>query len=351
MGSPNEEAWAPRLAAARSALEDTRRLVVLARVAEQVAGAATEEARVLGGRPAIKRAARVGVLAGSFNPLTRAHVALAEAARTTAGLDAIAWTCAAVSVDKERVARASLVDRLAQLLAYARQDTRAAVVLVNRGLYVDQGRLLRRLIDPSGDLAIVVGFDKVVQILDPRYYTDRDAALSALFQAARLLVAPRGHDGPESLNALLALPENRAYAGRIAYLADEREYREDSSTEARQLAGDIQEGALAPARLRELLPPEGYALATATGAYALAGSDDAYRWRTLWLERLAVHLGRLQAPSGGPRRPLPSMGDLVAAAQRADTGGAALREWLCGGPPHAAVASLAAALTLVSPQG
>ncbi len=287
---------------------------------------------MLAGQRAILPAARVGVLAGSFNPLTRAHLALAEAARTAAGLDAIAWTCAAVSVDKERVARAALVDRLAQLVAYARQgqDTRAAVVLVNRGLYVDQATLLRRLVGPARDLAIVVGFDKVVQILDPRYYADRDAALSALFQAARLLVAPRGQDGAERLNALLALPENSAYAGRIAYLDVARAYWEDSSTEARQLAGGLSEGALVPARLRDLLPPEGYALATATGAYAVAGGDGAaYGWRMRWLDRLAAHPGRLP-------RPLPPMGDLVAAALRADAAGAAgaagaaLRAWLRG---------------------
>ena len=37
----------------------------------------------------------------------------------------------------------------------------------------------------------IYGYDKVVQIFDPRYYDDRDAALDRLFALSSLLVAPR----------------------------------------------------------------------------------------------------------------------------------------------------------------
>ncbi len=223
-------------------------------------------------------AKRVGLLAGSYNPLTLAHIALAEAARQSARLDAIVWACAAVTVDKERVTRASLPDRLAQLVAYLaatrptatapRGHVDDALVLLDHGLYVEQARALRTLLAPGAELTIIVGFDKVVQIFDPRYYADREAALQALFAQARLLVAPRDGQGEAALATLLARPENQPYAPYVAYCPLAPEYATDSSSEARQIAAMLAPDAIATSpALRRLLPPEGVALA-ATGAYA-----------------------------------------------------------------------------------
>src|SRR5689334_6133742 len=83
---------------------------------------------------------------GSFNPLTLAHVALARAARREGRLDLVVWAFAAVTVDKERVARASLPDRLAQMAAYVRRRQHDALVVLNHGLYVDEARALRTLL-------------------------------------------------------------------------------------------------------------------------------------------------------------------------------------------------------------
>ena len=105
------------------------------------------------------------------------------------------------------------------LAMLAETRSNVGVVLCNRGLYVEQAEALRRKTVPPGqELVFVVGFDKIQQILDPRYYTDREASLNRLFSLARFLVAERDAHGSQALEALLSEPANRAYRGRIAEL-------------------------------------------------------------------------------------------------------------------------------------
>ena len=85
-------------------------------------------------------------------------------------------------------------------------------------------------------LLFLIGFDKIVQILDPHYYDDRDAALRELFSLAELLVAPRGDAGTESLAELLQQPENQPFAPYIHTLTFNSAYRYVSSTNIRQHA-------------------------------------------------------------------------------------------------------------------
>ncbi|MFN8533964.1 MAG: hypothetical protein U0556_10490 [Dehalococcoidia bacterium] len=155
------------------------------------------------------------LLAGSFNPPTLAHLAMIEAA-SAAGPDLVGFVVAVRSVDKEMVEAAILEDRLALLDAIsARLGT--ALALTNAGLYVDQAQAFRALL-PRSRLSFVIGFDKLVQVFDPRYYDDRDSALVGLLTLADLLVLPRDADGPNEIRALLAEPENRPWATRVAIL-------------------------------------------------------------------------------------------------------------------------------------
>jgi nicotinic acid mononucleotide adenylyltransferase len=248
----------------------------------------------------MQRARRIGLLPGSFNPLTNAHVALADAAHTQARLDALVWALAIVTVDKERVSRASVPDRLAQLVAFAR-PRHETVALLNRGLYVDQAEALRAGACQDARVVVLVGFDKVVQIFDPRYYADREAALTALFSAADLLVAPRDGAGAAELAALLALPENQPYACHVAPLDLPTAYESDSSTEARRLAAAPQ---LHLDELARLVPPEARTL-IATLAYT---ATDVYTLRQEWLAAL------LPLPMDALRT-LPPLATLVARAQ------------------------------------
>ncbi len=161
----------------------------------------------------------VAVVAGSFNPATFAHLSLCDGALQQPDVGAVWLSLAVQTVDKEHITGACLEDRLCMLEMLAEAQPNVGVVLCNRGLYVEQAEALCEELVASGqELVFVVGFDKIQQILDPRYYVDREASLDRLFSLARFLVAERGAYGAQALDALLSEKANRAYSGRIAPL-------------------------------------------------------------------------------------------------------------------------------------
>ncbi len=185
------------------------------------------------------------VFPGSFNPPTTAHLALLKQARQFAILHTQALEVsrhiqlyAALSkhiVDKEYVERPLLLDRIMLLnMLLRRRLPHTGVMLFNRGLYVEQARAVRTAFPAVKKLFFLIGFDKIVQILDPHYYEDRDAALVELFKLAELLVAPRGADGVGALTDLLREPQNRPFARSIFALPFNAAYRDISSTRIRQ---------------------------------------------------------------------------------------------------------------------
>jgi nicotinic acid mononucleotide adenylyltransferase len=135
--------------------------------------------------------ARAGLLAGSFNPLTRAHAALAVAGHRS-GLDRVVLVMAPVSLDKEGVERAHPVDRLDWVRTWARRHRWAVVAVSSHPLLVDMAESLARR--TGAEVTMLVGADKAAQLVDPRYYDDLDAAIQRLGRAGPLLVAERaGH--------------------------------------------------------------------------------------------------------------------------------------------------------------
>jgi nicotinic acid mononucleotide adenylyltransferase len=160
---------------------------------------------VVGG--AIGRGETAGLLAGSFNPLTRAHAALAVAARRS-GLDRVVLAMAPTSLDKEGLERAHPVDRLDWTLSWARRLPWAVVAVSSHPLLVDMVESLQRL--TVSDVALLVGADKAAQLVDPRYYQDLEAAMTRLDRAASVLVANRaGYEAPVSRlrSSPLRMPE------------------------------------------------------------------------------------------------------------------------------------------------
>lgn len=230
----------------------------------------------------------LAALSGSFNPPTTAHLGLARVA-LRAGYDAVPLVLSTRTVDKERPTGLLLEDRLLLLSELARRINRRVgrtalcVATVNRGLYVDQAVLLRQAWPAAATRAFVVGYDKIEQIFDPRYYVDRDAALETLFAVATFLVAPRDGHGAAALRALLARPENRRFAAGVRYLRVPYYLRHVSSTQAR---------AALPAGDGAPVPPLVRAFARATGAFqpprVLPSGEqvDAYALRAALLDAL-----------------------------------------------------------------
>ncbi len=178
------------------------------------------------------------VFPGSFNPPTNAHIALMKQARLFGQAYESVSLYAAISkrtVDKEKVERPTLLDRvdlLDTILHKYLQDT--GIILFNRGLYVEQAQALRAAFPRVQHVFFLLGFDKIIQIFDPHYYTDRDASLVALFSLAELLVAPRGDEGEQELKSLVHLAENERFAHHVHALPFDSQYRNMSSTRIRQ---------------------------------------------------------------------------------------------------------------------
>src|SRR5260370_2498263 len=165
-------------------------------------------------------------------------------------------------VDKEAVERPRLVDRIVVVERVLRHHLgHTGIMVFNRGLYVEQAQGVRACSSYSPkvtELYFLIGFDKIVQILDPRYYEDRDAALHELFALAELLVVPRGAAGTAELTGLLDLPENRQFASHIHTLPLNTAYRDISSTRVRE----------DPADHEQEQPPEVRRFIRQTHAYA-----------------------------------------------------------------------------------
>ncbi len=274
---------------------------------------------------------RAGVLAGSFNPPTLAHTALLGHARREQGVEHAWFLLSKHIVDKERVTGTMLEDRLLLLKLIAESRSGFGVVLANRGLYVDQALALRTVLGPAVEIVFVVGYDKIMQIFDPRYYADREAALEQLFAHASFLVAPRAGYTVDDLHRFLSRPENRRFAVGVRPLGLEPDLLAVSSTQVRALVA-------ARGDYRPYVPPEVAAFIEETGAYAgprrLAGGEhvDAY----------AVRAGLFQALASLAPRPIEADFRSLVMAALADTpeaavlraealsgrAGPALRQWL-----------------------
>ncbi len=131
------------------------------------------------------------------------------------------------------------------------------IMLFNRGLYVEQAQGVHSAFLAVKRLFFLIGFDKIVQILDPHYYKDRDTALNELFSLAELLVAPRGNHGPAQLHALLNQPQNKPFSSHIHALPFDMTYRDFSSTRIREH----------PAEFHKDVPPEVQRFIQQTHAY------------------------------------------------------------------------------------
>lgn len=127
---------------------------------------------------------RRGVLPGSFNPPTFAHLAISEAARDQHRLDAVVWSVSRVALAKEHVDVPRFEHRVAVLEQVAADIGWLSVAVTNAQLLSDVA---------AGFDVLVMGADKWHQIHDVRFYDNdarrRDASVAALPVVA---IAARG---------------------------------------------------------------------------------------------------------------------------------------------------------------
>ena len=131
----------------------------------------------------------IGILPGTFNPPTVAHLEMAEVARRQAALDHLDFVLSRVSLGKEDLVRPTVDERAAVLREVA--ATRPWI-----GVRICDAQLVSDLAE--GYDVLVVGADKWRQLLDPSYYDSvatHETALAKL--PPRVLVAPRDGDVPD----------------------------------------------------------------------------------------------------------------------------------------------------------
>jgi nicotinic acid mononucleotide adenylyltransferase/predicted RNA-binding protein with PIN domain len=142
-----------------------------------------------------------GVYPGSFDPLTIAHLAIAEAARERAGLARVDLALSRDTLGKERV-QAAIDARVAAIERAARTRPWLGAVVTDDRLIADIAR---------GYDAVVMGADKWAQVRDPAWYGgDVERRNRALASLPRVLVVPRpGFDVEDA--ETLAIDDDHAH--------------------------------------------------------------------------------------------------------------------------------------------
>jgi hypothetical protein len=164
-----------------------------------------------------------GAYPGSFDPLTVAHLAIAEAAWHQGGLDVVCLVVSRLPLGKDR-AVARLDHRVSVLSAAAAGRPWLEVAVTDKQL----------IADVAADYdAVVMGSDKWAQVCDTTWYggsvSARDAAVAAL---PRVLLAGRpGFDAPAPLPTGVVVLEvdaahgpvssSAARGGRLEWMAPE----------------------------------------------------------------------------------------------------------------------------------
>jgi nicotinate-nucleotide adenylyltransferase len=154
---------------------------------------------------------RIGILAGAFNPVTRAHIALIEAALPM--VDEAVCVVPRAYPHKE-FHGAGLEDRLEML---RRASDRYRVEVTQGGLFVD---IARELHSPEAEPYFICGRDAAERLIA----WEHDEPLDRIFDEFHLLVAARG--------GVFQPPPH--LAGRIHPLPVAPDLEEISSTEVRR---------------------------------------------------------------------------------------------------------------------
>ncbi len=131
--------------------------------------------------------------------------------------------------------------------AFARGRRGILPALASHGLLLEQAEAARRRF-PRARLLLAMGSDKALQILDPTWYPDPEAALSRLFGLAGVLYADRW-DEEGLVERTLARPENRRWRASFERLPIPPDVAAVSSR-------DVRERLTRGEDVRPLVPPQ-----------------------------------------------------------------------------------------------
>jgi nicotinate-nucleotide adenylyltransferase len=131
--------------------------------------------------------ARLGILPGTFNPVTVAHLALAEAGLQM--VDEVLFVLPRMLPHKTW-SGAVFEDRLNLLLAAVTGEDRVSVASTDRGLFLEIAEECRAAYDPAPSLSFLCGADAAERIANWDY--GDPGAFARMMSQFDLLVAERG---------------------------------------------------------------------------------------------------------------------------------------------------------------
>jgi nicotinate-nucleotide adenylyltransferase len=161
---------------------------------------------------------RLGILSGTFNPPTRAHLALARAA--LAEVDEVLFVLPRVFPHKAYEG-ASFEQRIAMLSRIAEDEPRFSVAATDRGLFIEIAEECR-VAYPGAGLVFLCGRDAAERIVNWDY--GRPRAFAGMLEVFELRVAARGGE----------YCPPREFATRILTLAMDAGYDGISGTQVRE---------------------------------------------------------------------------------------------------------------------
>jgi len=171
---------------------------------------------------------RLGVLSGTFNPPTRAHLALAEQAALALLLDEVLFVLPEIPPHKRQL-EASLEQRAEMLVLAVGAYPNFSAAITTHGLFLDIHRAIAPLYPAQTQVFFLAGRDAAERILLRWPYTDPQQALADMFARFEFVVAQRG--GP------FVVPRDSpaaSYAEKIHFLTLPAEYEACSGTLARE---------------------------------------------------------------------------------------------------------------------
>jgi nicotinate (nicotinamide) nucleotide adenylyltransferase len=188
----------------------------------------------------VPRGRRLGILSAAFNPITRAHVALAQSAYDHYQLHEVLFVLPMTQPHKS-IHGAPVEARLRMMDLTVQGNPAFSIGVCTHGLFVDICRAVTAAYPPETRLWFISGRDAAERILTWPY-PDPAKALGELFARAELLVADR-----QGGFVLPDIPVVRSHASHIHHLPLPAEYSRVSATEIRtRLAKGAEVGGLVP---------------------------------------------------------------------------------------------------------
>jgi nicotinate-nucleotide adenylyltransferase len=172
-------------------------------------------------RGSARRSGRLGIFPGAFNPVTRAHLAVAGAARDQYALNQVVFLLPRSFPHKE-YEETTLEQRAALLDAAAAGDPSLAIASSRGGLFIEIAREFREACGSGVEIYLLCGRDAAERIVDWDY--GEGPSFARQLEQFQMLVASReGQYRPP--------PE---FAGRIHDIHVPRELDEFSSSAVRK---------------------------------------------------------------------------------------------------------------------